>query len=46
MSIKELFTFCEKSGLTNDCCWERDILMAFNLSKESIVDEYKNEITI
>ena len=46
MSVSELMKFTEKTGLINDCCWERDVHIAFNLSKEWIMDEYKNEATL
>ena len=43
MSREELKHMAYASGLVNDLCTEKDVDYAFNLSKESIVDELSNE---
>jgi len=43
MRPNDLKYVAERVGLINDLCGEREVKMAFNLSKEPIVDEISNE---
>ena len=43
MSKDELIEFSDQAGLLNDLCTEREILLGFNLAKESVIDELNNE---
>jgi hypothetical protein len=46
MSKDELVEFSDRSGLLNDLCFEREVLLAFNLAKESVIDELNNEYVL
>ena len=46
MSRAELKRFAYDTGLINDCCGERQIDFAFNLSKQCMVDELTTNITL
>lgn len=46
MSRGELLQLASRAGLVNSMCGERDVMIAFNLSKQSQVDELNNENTL
>lgn len=46
MSREELLHLATKSGLINSLCTERNVFLAFNLAKQSQVDEVNNENTL
>lgn len=46
MAREELMELCTKANLLNKLCGERDVMLAFNLGKQSMIDELSNENTL
>jgi len=46
MEVKDLRYIAERVGLFNDLCGEREVKIAFNLSKNPVVDELSSEATL